>query len=31
LRQDALAVFDRTFAITSAMQLVTTVVAFIES
>jgi putative ABC transport system permease protein len=29
LRQDALAVFDRTFAITSAMQLVTTLVAFI--
>lgn len=29
LRQDALAVFDRTFAITTAMQLVTTVVAFI--
>jgi putative ABC transport system permease protein len=29
LRQDALAVFDRTFAITTAMQLVTTLVAFI--
>ena len=29
LRQDALAVFDRTFAITAAMQLITTVVAFI--
>jgi putative ABC transport system permease protein len=29
LRQDALAVFDRTFAITSAMQLITTIVAFI--
>jgi putative ABC transport system permease protein len=29
LRHDALAVFDRTFAITSAMQLVTTLVAFI--
>jgi putative ABC transport system permease protein len=29
LRQDALAVFDRTFAITTAMQLITTVVAFI--
>ncbi|HLO33365.1 MAG TPA: ABC transporter permease [Anaerolineales bacterium] len=29
LRQDALEVFDRTFAITTAMQLVTTVVAFI--
>jgi putative ABC transport system permease protein len=29
LRKDALAVFDRTFAITSAMQLITTVVAFI--
>jgi putative ABC transport system permease protein len=29
LRQDALAVFDRTFAITTAMQLITTLVAFI--
>lgn len=29
LRQDALVVFDRTFAITTAMQLVTTLVAFI--
>ena len=29
LRQDALAVFDRTFAITRAMQLITTIVAFI--
>jgi putative ABC transport system permease protein len=29
LRQDALEVFDRTFAITTAMQLVTTLVAFI--
>jgi putative ABC transport system permease protein len=29
LRQGALAVFDRTFAITSAMQLITTLVAFI--
>ncbi len=29
LRQDALVVFDRTFAITAAMQLVTTLVAFI--
>ena len=29
LRQDALIVFDRTFAITAAMQLVTTLVAFI--
>lgn len=29
LRRDALAVFDRTFAITAAMQLITTVVAFI--
>jgi putative ABC transport system permease protein len=29
LRQDALVVFDRTFAITAAMQLVTTIVAFI--
>lgn len=29
LRQDALNVFDRTFAITAAMQLITTVVAFI--
>ncbi len=29
LRSDALAVFDRTFAITTAMQLVTTIVAFI--
>ena len=29
LRQDALAVFDRTFAITAAMQLITTIVAFI--
>jgi putative ABC transport system permease protein len=29
LRKDALAVFDRTFAITTAMQLVTTIVAFI--
>jgi putative ABC transport system permease protein len=29
LRQDALAVFDRTFAITAAMQLITTVIAFI--
>jgi putative ABC transport system permease protein len=29
LRRDALAVFDRTFAITAAMQLVTTIVAFI--
>jgi putative ABC transport system permease protein len=29
LRRDALAVFDRTFAITTAMQLITTIVAFI--
>jgi putative ABC transport system permease protein len=29
LRQDAMAIFDRTFAITAAMQLITTVVAFI--
>jgi putative ABC transport system permease protein len=29
LRQDAFAVFDRTFAITAAMQLITTIVAFI--
>ena len=29
LREEALAVFDRTFAITAAMQLITTVVAFI--
>jgi putative ABC transport system permease protein len=29
LRKDALAVFDRTFAITAAMQLITTLVAFI--
>jgi putative ABC transport system permease protein len=29
MRQDALAVFDRTFAITTAMQLLTTLVAFI--
>jgi putative ABC transport system permease protein len=29
LRQDALVVFDRTFAITAAMQLITTLVAFI--
>jgi putative ABC transport system permease protein len=29
LRQDALEVFDRTFAITAAMQLITTLVAFI--
>ena len=29
LRQDAMAIFDRTFAITAAMQLITTLVAFI--
>jgi len=29
LRQEAMAIFDRTFAITAAMQLITTVVAFI--